>query len=141
MANQEFAKYKMASSLGMIAVLAHAVIVLFHGVAHTKLGVELSAWQKSYAGIVIVATPLAAAVLLWTRRVRLGLLLLTASMSGSLIFGGYYHYFAVSADHVSHLPPGEAQGLFRLTALLLVATETFGLAVGLLGLQSVQVKT
>jgi len=125
----------MASSLGTVAVLAHVVVVLLHGVAHSELGVELSIWQKNYAAIVIVATPLAAAVLLWTRHVRLGLLLLVASMAGSLIFGGYYHYFAVSADHVSHLPTGDAQGLFRLTALLLVATETFGLAVGLLGLR------
>ncbi len=61
-------------------------------------------------------------------------------MAGSLIFGVYYHFVAVSADHVSHLPPGEAQGLFRLTALLLAATETFGLAFGLLGLQSVRAK-
>jgi hypothetical protein len=126
----------MASSLGTAAVLAHVVIVLLHGVAHSELGVELSAWQKTYAAIVIVATPLVAAVLLWTRRVRVGLLLLAASMAGSLIFGGYYHYLAISPDHVSHLPPGDAQGLFRLTALLLAVTETFGLAVGLLGLQT-----
>jgi hypothetical protein len=139
MANQKFAKYKMTSLLGTVAVLAHFVVVLLHGVAHSDLGVELNTWQKSYAGIVIVATPLAAAVLLWTRHVRLGVLLLAASMAGSLIFGGYHHYIAVSADHVSHLPPGEAQGLFRLTALLLVATETFGLAVGLWSLKGYEV--
>jgi hypothetical protein len=56
-------------------------------------------------------------------------------MAGSLIFGLYYHYVALSADHVSQLPLGAAQGLFRLTALLLVAAETFGLVVGLFGLQ------
>jgi len=141
MANQKFAKYKMASLLGTVAVLAHVVIVLLHGVAHSSLGVELSAWQKTYAAIVIVATPLVAAVLLWTRHVRFALLLLAASMAGSLIFGGYYHYLAISADHVSHLPPGDAQGLFRLTAMLLTVPETFGVAVGLLGLRSVKAKT
>jgi hypothetical protein len=57
-------------------------------------------------------------------------------MAGSLIFGVIYHYVIVSPDHVSHLPPGAAQGVFRLTALLLVLTELFGLVVGLLGLRS-----
>jgi hypothetical protein len=131
----------MASSLVTVAVLAHLIIALLHGLAHTELGVELSIWQKSYVAIVIVVAPLVAVMLLWTGRARLGLLLLVTSMSGSLIFGGYYHYVAVSADHVSHLPPGDAQGLFRLTALLLVLTEMFGLIVGLLGLRSVWAKT
>ena len=124
----------MASSVGTVVVLAHALIALLHGVAHAELGVELSAWQKTYVAMVIVVAPLVAVVLLWTRHARLGLLLLVVSMSGSLIFGGYYHYVVVSADHVSHLPLGDAQGLFRVTALLLALTEMFGLVVGLLGL-------
>ncbi|MEW6210961.1 MAG: hypothetical protein AB1631_21535 [Acidobacteriota bacterium] len=130
----------MIASLGTVAVLAHIIIVLLHGVAHTRLGIELSVWQKSYAAIVIVAAPLVAAVLLWTRHVGLGLFLLAASMAGSLIFGGYYHYVAVSPDHVSHLPPGDAQSLFQMTAILLVATEAVGLAVGLFGLQRLRAK-
>lgn len=126
----------MASWAGTAAVLAHALVALLHGVAHAELGVELSGWQKTYVAVVVVAAPLAAAALLWTRHIRLGLLLLLVSMSGSLVFGGYYHYVAVSADHVSHLPPGEAQGLFRVTAMLLALTETCGLAVGLWGLRA-----
>lgn len=121
--------------LGTVTVLAHTVIVLLHGAAHQELNVALSLWQKNYAASVIMLAPIVAAVLLWTRHGRTGFLLLTVSMAGSLIFGLYYHYVAVSADHVSHLPPGDAQGLFRLTALLLTATETFGFAVGLMGLQ------
>jgi cytochrome bd-type quinol oxidase subunit 2 len=106
-----------------------------HGGAHKELGVELNAWQTIYVTVVILVTPLVAAVLLWTRRTRLGFLLLVLSMFGSLIFGAYYHYVAVSPDHVSHLPPGDAQGLFRATALLLLLTEVLGLVAGLLGLR------
>ena len=131
----------MASFVGTVAVLAHLVIALLHGMAHTELGIELSAWQKNYVGIVIVAAPLLAGVLLWTRLARLGFLLLAASLAGALIFGGFYHYLFVSVDHVSHLPPGEAQGLFRLTALLLVVTEVFGIVAGLFGLRSMRAKT
>jgi hypothetical protein len=50
-------------------------------------------------------------------------------MLGSLIFGICYHYVVISPDHVAHLPPGEARGVFRITALLLVITETVGVAV------------
>jgi hypothetical protein len=128
----------MLSWVGTIAILVHLVVVLLHGEAHKHLGVELNFWQTAYAAIVIVAGPLSAAPLLWTRHARLGFLLLVISMAGSLSFGVYYHFIAISVDHVSHLPPGDAQGLFRLTALLLAATEVFGVACGLYGLRHVR---
>jgi len=75
-------------------------------------------------------------LLLWTRYARVGLLVLVISMAGSLIFGVIYHYVIVSPDHISHLPPGDAQGVFRMTALLLIVTELLGLVAGLFGLRS-----
>jgi hypothetical protein len=119
-----------------VAVLAHLVVNVLHGRAHENLNVGLSAWQNIYVITIIVVAPLIAMLLLWTRYARLGLLALVISMAGSLIFGVVYHYVVVSPDHVSHLPSGDAQGLFRTTALLLVLTELFGLVVGLLGLRS-----
>jgi len=107
-----------------------------HGRAHGELGVGLSAFQNIYVITVILIAPLIAMLLLWTRYARPGLLVLVISMAGSLILGVIYHYVVVSPDHVSHLPPGEAQGAFRMTALCLVLTELFGLVVGLLGLRS-----
>jgi hypothetical protein len=73
--------------------------------------------------------------LIWTRYYRFGLMLLVISMGGALIFGAVYHYLVISPDHVSHLPPGDAQGVFRMTALLLILTELFGVGVGVLGLR------
>jgi hypothetical protein len=70
-----------------------------------------------------------ALVLSFTRYVRAGLWLLLASMLGSLIFGACYHYIIISPDHVAHLPAGEARSLFRVTAVLLLITETFGVIV------------
>ena len=100
-----------------------------------SLKVELNEWQNIYVITVILIAPLIALVLVWTRRIRAGLLLLVISMAGSLIFGAYFHYVFVSPDHVSHLPPGDAQGMFRTTALLLVLTELFGVSAGLWGLR------
>jgi len=119
-----------------VAVLAHLAINLLHGRAHEELRVGLSAWQSIYVVTVILIAPLIAMLLLWTRYARVGLLVLVISMAGSLIFGVIYHYVIVSPDHVSHLPPGDAQGVFRMTALLLIVTELLGLVAGLFGLRS-----
>lgn len=123
-----------------VAVLAHLAVMMMHGQAHAKLSVGLNAWQNSFVLVVIAIAPLVAMLLLWTRFARLGLLVLTVSMAGSLIFGVVYHYVVISPDHVSHLPAGDAQGLFRLTALLLILTELFGVVAGWLGLRSLKAR-
>ena len=124
--------------LSSMAVLAHLVVSVVHGRAHESLRVGLSNWQNFYVMTVIVLAPLVAMILIWTRYADPGLVLLILSMAGSLIFGVAYHYVVISPDHVSHLPPGDAQDLFRTTALLLVLTELFGLLVGLWGLRKTQ---
>jgi hypothetical protein len=121
--------------LSTFSVLAHLMVSMIHGQAHGRLAVGLSNWQNLYVLIVIVIAPLIAMILIWTRLGGIGLLLLVISMAGSLIFGVAYHYVVISPDHVSHLPPGDAQGLFRTTALLLVVTELFGILVGWRALQ------
>src|SRR5215813_8391902 len=132
------ATYKIVCT---VAVLVNLIVNMLHGRAHATLGVGLSSWQKVYVGVVILIAPLVAmVVLLWTRYDRLGLWLLVVSMAASLIFGVVYHYVVISPDHVSHLPPGEAQGLFRVTALLLMLTELFGVVVGLFALRSSKVR-
>lgn len=112
-----------------LAVLAHLIVTLLHGQAHTRLGVGLSDWQNVYVLAVILVAPLVAFALSFTRYARAGLWLLLASMLGSLIFGLCYHYIIISPDHVGHLPAGEARGLFRFTAVLLLITEAFGVVV------------
>lgn len=123
--------------LGVGIVLAHFIVVIFHGSAHTNLKIGLATWQTIFLFIVIVLAPMVAAILIWTRLSRVGFGLLAASMTGALLFGVYFHYLAISPDHVSHLPPGDAQGTFRLTALLLAITEAIGLTIGLTGLPGV----
>ena len=112
-----------------ITVIAHLIVNLLHGRAHTELGVGLTSWQQLYVIAVILLAPLIGLALSWTRYARAGLWLLLVSMLGSLIFGACYHYLIISPDHVAHLPPGDARGLFRSTALLLLVTETFGVVV------------
>ena len=112
-----------------IVVLAHLIVSVLHGQAHTSLGVGLSTWQQVYVYGVIFLAPLIALGLVFTRHVRAALCLLFLSMLGSLIFGFCYHYVIISPDHVAHLPPGEGRFVFRVTALLLVIIESFGVVV------------
>jgi hypothetical protein len=79
--------------------------------------------------LVILLAPLVAMVMSWTRLARAGVWLLFLSLLGALIFGGVYHYIVISNDHVAHLPPGDARGLFQVTAVLLLVTETAGVLV------------
>lgn len=122
-------------ALVAVAVLAHLAVTMFHGRAHEQLAIGLSTWQNVYVMSVILAAPLIAMVLTWTRLARMGLYLLILSMFGALIFGFFYHYVSVSPDNVAHLPPGDARGLFRTTALLLLVTELFGVVVGVVALR------
>ena len=119
-----------------VAVLAHLIVNLLHGRAHTELGVGLTSFQQFYVIAVILLAPLIALLLSWTRYARAGLWLLLASMLGSLIFGVCYHYIIVSSDHVAHLPPGDARGLFRVTALLLLITEATGVVLAAIALRT-----
>jgi hypothetical protein len=119
-----------------ITVIAHLIVNLLHGRAHTELGVGLTSFQQFYVIAVILVAPLIALLLSWTRYARASLWLLLASMLGSLIFGACYHYIIVSSDHVAHLPPGDARGLFRVTALLLLITEAAGVVLTAIALKT-----
>ena len=116
----------------VLVVLVHLLINVAHGHAHARLGVGLSTWQNLYVFTVILIAPLVALVLSFTRLARAGAWLLLASMLSSLIFGAVYHYVIISTDNVAHLPPGSARDLFRITAMLLVITEVFGVIVAAL---------
>jgi hypothetical protein len=118
-----------------IAVVAHLIVNILHSQAHTSLKVGLSDWQNIYVITVILLAPLVALVLSFTRYARGALWLLLVSMLGALIFGMCYHYVIISPDHVGHLPPGDAQSLFRTTALLLALTEILGVIVAALALR------
>ena len=127
--------HRQIAGIVTLAVLAHLVVVLLHGQAHTRLGVGLSNWQQTFVILVILLAPLVALLLSWTRYARAGVWLLLVSMLGALIFGAAYHYLIISNDHVAHLPLGEARGLFRVTALLLLITETAGVIVAAMALR------
>ncbi|HEU5098651.1 MAG TPA: hypothetical protein VFU22_06520 [Roseiflexaceae bacterium] len=113
-----------------VVVLEHAVLILPHGIAHAAEHATLPAAANAFVAIVIVAAPLVALGLLWSRLRWLGGLLLLASMLAALLFGIVFHYMLPGTDYVAHIPAGPWQLPFQLTAGLLALSETVGAAIG-----------
>jgi hypothetical protein len=65
------------------------------------------------------------------------MVLLTASMLSSFLFGIYYHFVADTIDHVAHVAHREPlfwSQMFLITSYLLAISEAAGAAVGLISL-------
>ncbi len=90
--------------------------------------------------IVILLCPLPALALLWSSQKRFGLLLLTASMAASSVFGLYHHFLVRGGDHVSAQAPGLAGAAFVVTAYMLFLTEALGAALGLYFLREMSMR-
>jgi hypothetical protein len=111
-------------------VLAHLLVNIVHGLAHCDLGVGLTPSASVFVIVVVLILPLLAAGIVWTAEKRLGLILLSFSMFGSLLFGPDHHFLAVSPDHVRLQPRSPWGNTFVLTSYLLLITEAIGTYVG-----------
>jgi hypothetical protein len=111
------------------AVLAHLVVSIVHGAAHTRAHVPLSHAAALFVYIVILAGPLIGLALTWPAE-RIGSWLIAVTMAGALVFGFVNHFVFASPDHVAHVDR-QWRPLFATTAVLLVVTEAlgFGLAI------------
>lgn len=111
----------------------HFVIVVLHSIAHEVLPVKASPKQLAFIIPVIVVAPLVAGFML-PKLPKAGIVLFTASMLGSFLFGLYYHFIADTIDHVAHvahMQPVFWSQMFRVTAYLLAISELTGAAFGL----------
>ncbi|HWF89988.1 MAG TPA: hypothetical protein VN659_14180 [Pyrinomonadaceae bacterium] len=114
----------------------HFVVVVLHSIAHNVLPVEATPAQLAFILPVIIVAPLVAGVIL-IKFEKAGMILLAATMLGSLIFGIYYHFIADTIDHVAHVAHREPlfwSQMFVVTSYLLAITEAAGAAVGLISL-------
>jgi hypothetical protein len=119
---------QFARSVTIVAIV-HAIVVALHGLAHQNIPVPLSLAQSLFVGMAIVLAPIVAAVLVWTPFDRIGSWLFCGAMTGSLLFGIYNHFIAISPDHLSQIPLEGWGVLFQVTAILLLVTEGLGCGV------------
>ena len=118
-------------------VTIHFGVNVLHSTAHNKLPVDTTPAQLAFILPVIVVAPVVAAIML-AKFEKAGMVLLTASMLGSLVFGIYYHFIADTTDHVAHVAHREPlfwSQMFVITSCLLVITEAAAAAVGLIWLK------
>ena len=110
-------------------VLLHLAISIVHGQAHTGAAIPLPLAATLFVYIVILAGPLVGLAL--TRwRPAAGAWIAAASFGGALVFGLVNHFVIAGPDHVDHVAAAW-RGLFRTTALLLVASEAAGVVIGI----------
>jgi hypothetical protein len=112
-------------------VVAHLLVNIAHGLAHRELRVGLDPPASIFVIAVVLILPLVAMALLWTGQKQLGLILLSLSMFGSLLFGFYHHFLVASPDHVRLQPASAWEIAFVLTAYGLLITEAIGAYVGI----------
>ena len=97
-------------------VVVHLAATLWHGDAHTRLAIDLPREKNIFVLIVILAAPIVAAGLVWTKYSSIGLWVFVISMLGALLFGVYHHYVMISPDNVHHLPAGNPQFLSQFVS-------------------------
>src|SRR5215467_9911461 len=97
-----------------VVVLAHLVVYIIHGMAHSRLQIGLSVWGSIFVIGVIGIGPIAGLLLLWAGRVRSGAMTLALTMAGSLLFGLWNHFVVSGPDHVAHLPEGPWKSTFQV---------------------------
>jgi hypothetical protein len=106
-------------------VVIHLAASLWHGDAHTRLAIDLPPEKNIFVLVVILAAPIVAAGLVWTKYSSIGLWMFVISMLGALLFGVYHHYVMISPDNVHHLPAGnpEFQSQFTSSAAVIALLE------------------
>lgn len=122
--------------IALLVVAIHFAVVVLHSVAHQVLPVKASPAQLAFIIPVIVVAPVVAGLML-LKFEKSGMVLLTAAMIGSFVFGVYYHFIADTIDHVGHvarLEPHFWSPMFLATSYLLAISEMLGAAVGLVWL-------
>jgi hypothetical protein len=125
---------------GTTITVIHTIANGLHGLAHVEIPIPLSLVQSLFVGIVIFLIPIVATILLWTQFDRIGSWLLLSSIAGSLLFGIYNHFIAISPDHVSQVSFAGWGLLFQVTAILIVIMDGLGSGVGLWALRNMQQK-
>src|SRR5687767_3940528 len=113
----------------LVLILIHLVVSTLHGWAHQAAMVTLTTFGNVYVGVVITLMPVVAAVFLFTRKKKIGALLLALSMLGSFFFGFWYHFLSQTNDNVAQVH-GPWHSTFLWTAIGLAVIELVGAVVG-----------
>jgi hypothetical protein len=106
-----------------LAVLAHAVIVVWHLFVLAKIPPGLTEHQVLSAAIAINVAPLVGLVLLWTHYPRLASVLIFIPLAIGFSAGGFEHFLSNGPDNVFRMAATECSVPFTISAVLLALLE------------------
>lgn len=109
-----------------LAVLAHAVIVVWHLFVLAKIPPGLTCRQVLSAAMAINVVPLVGLILLWTRYPRLASALIFIPLAVGFSAGGFEHFLSDGPDNVFRMAVTEWTLPFTISAVLLAALELCG---------------
>ncbi len=109
-----------------LAVLAHAVTVIWHLFVLAKIPPGLTRQQVLSAAIAINVVPLVGLVSLWTHYPRLGSILIFVPLAVGFSAGGFEHFLSDGPSNVFRMAATERTVPFTISAVLLVVLELCG---------------
>jgi hypothetical protein len=123
MATAEEASMKKLAVYTTLAVLAHAVIVVWHLFVLAKIPPGLTGHQVLSAAFAINVVPLVGLVLLWTHYPRLASVLMLVALAVGFSAGGFEHFASNGPDNVFRMVATEWSVPFKISAVLLALLE------------------
>ena len=133
MADRELTAQESLLNVALAIVVAHVAVNVIHGLAHGAVEVWLPAWKNVVVLLMILIGPPVGLALAWRGHAAAGYGLLTLTMAGSLAFGVWHHFIAMSPDHVSQIPDGAWGAAFIASSWALALSELAGAAIGVVG--------
>jgi hypothetical protein len=109
-----------------LAVLAHAVIVVWHLFVLAKIPPGLTGQQVLAAAIAINVVPLVGLFLLWTHYPGLASVLIFIPLAVGFSAGGFEHFLSNGPDNVFRMAATEWSLPFTISAVLLAVLELCG---------------
>lgn len=126
MATAEEGFMKKLAVYTTLAVLAHAVIVVWHLFVLAKIPPGLTGQQILSAAVAINVVPLVGLVLLSTHYPRLASVLILIPLAVGLSAGGFEHFLSNGPDNVFRMAATEWTLTFTISAVLLAVLELGG---------------
>lgn len=109
-----------------LAVLAHAVIVVWHLFVLAKIPPGLTGQQVLSAAVAINVVPLVGLVLLWMHYPRLASVLILIPLAVGFSAGGFEHFLSNGPDNVFRMAATEWTLPLTISAVLLAVLELGG---------------
>lgn len=113
-----------------LALVAHLLVSLAHGVPHIALPIPLATWLDVVIALTVAGLPVAGFLLLWRGPSRAGAALFTLSVAAALLIGVLLHVVVPGPDNVATVPDGPWRLPFRLTAVGVAAVDGVATAAG-----------